>query len=37
MKRMKITRRSGNRLFRKGMKTERRNVAPPPARGGYRM
>lgn len=35
--RSKITRRGNRKLFRKGLKTDSRNVTPPPQRGGYRM
>lgn len=36
-KRVKISRRRARKDFRRGMKTEVKNVAPPPQRGGYRM
>ena len=36
-KRIKIGKRRARKEFRRGMKTEVKNIAPPPQRGGYRM
>lgn len=36
-KRFKKSPRRARRDFKKGLKTETKNLAPPPQRGGYRM
>lgn len=36
-KRFKKSLRRARRDFKRGLKTEVKNVAPPPQRGGYRM
>lgn len=36
-KRIKIGKRRARKDFRRGMKTEVKNIVPPPQRGGYRM
>lgn len=36
-KRVRISRRRSRREFRRGLKTETRNLVMPPQRGGYRM
>ena len=36
-KRIKIGRRRARKDFRRGMRTEVKNIALPPQRGGYRM
>lgn len=35
--RVRLSRRKSKRLFKRGLKTEVRNLVPPPMRGGYRM
>ncbi len=35
-KRIKISKRRARKDFVRGMKTEVRNIVPPPQRGGYR-
>lgn len=37
MKRSRMTRSSSNRNFKRGMNTQRKNLAPAPQRGGYRL
>lgn len=37
MKRHRMTKRQSNKNFKRGMKTHRKNVAPAPMRGGYRI
>lgn len=37
MKRQKMTRLKSQRSFKKGMKTQIKNFAPPVTRGGYRF
>lgn len=37
MKRKKMSHKKSNRVFRKGMGTDRKNIAPAPTRGGYRL
>ena len=37
MRRQKMSKKSSNRSFKKGMKTKTRNFTPPPTRGGYRF
>ena len=37
MKRHKMTHKQSNKKFKKGMGTHKKNVAPPPSRGGYRF
>lgn len=37
MKRSKMSRHSSKKTFRKGMKTQRKNLQPAPQRGGYRL
>lgn len=32
-----MSRRGSKKLFKKGLKTETKNLVPPPQRGGYRM
>ncbi len=36
-KRIKIGKRRARKDFRRGLKTEVKNIAPPLQRGGYRM
>lgn len=36
-KRVKLGRRSSRKLFKRGVKTDTKNLVPPPQRGGYRM
>ena len=36
-KRIKIGKRRARRDFRRGLKTDVKNLVPPPQRGGYRM
>lgn len=36
-KRIKIGKRRARKDFRRGMRTEVKNIAPPPQRGGFRM
>lgn len=37
MKRKHLSRSKSHKNFRKGMRTQKRNIAPPPSRGGYRL
>ncbi|UYD39212.1 MAG: hypothetical protein [Wigfec virus K19_151] len=37
MKRSKMSRKSSNRSFKKGMGTKSQNLRPAPQRGGYRL
>lgn len=37
MKRSKMSHKKSNRVFKKGMGTNRKNVTPAPTRGGYRL
>lgn len=37
MKRSKMSRTKSNKTFKKGMGTQRKNIAPAPSRGGYRL
>lgn len=37
MKRSPISRKASGRSFKKGMKTNTKNFAPAPTRGGYRL
>lgn len=37
MKRSRMSRKASKRSFRSGTKVERRNVAPSPQRGGWRL
>lgn len=37
MRRSHMSRKSSKRNFRKGFKTHKKNVAPPPMRGGIRL
>lgn len=36
-KRIKIGKRRARKDFRRGLRTEVKNIVPPPQRGGYRM
>lgn len=36
-KRIKIGKRRARKDFQRGMRTEVKNIVPPPQRGGYRM
>lgn len=35
--RVKLSKLKARRDFKRGLRTEKRNIAPPPQRGGYRM
>lgn len=37
MKRKHLSSRKSNKNFKKGMRTNKKNVTPPPSRGGYRL
>lgn len=37
VKRFKVSKGKSRRMFRKGLRSDSRNVAPPPQRGGYRL
>ena len=37
MKRKKMSYHKSNKVFKKGMRTNRKNVTPSPSRGGYRL
>nr|QJB19373.1 MAG: hypothetical protein [Microvirus sp.] len=37
MRRSKMSHKKSNRVFKKGMGTNRKNVTPAPTRGGYRL
>lgn len=37
MRRKKMSRKKSNKNFKKGMGTNRKNIAPAPTRGGYRL
>nr|QJB20475.1 MAG: hypothetical protein [Microvirus sp.] len=37
MKRRHLSRKKSNRVFKRGMRTQRKNITPPPSRGGYRF
>jgi len=37
MKRSKMSHHKSNKVFKKGMRTQKRNIAPAPSRGGYRL
>lgn len=36
-KRTKLSRKKSNKIFKKGMKTNLKNIMPAPQRGGYRL
>lgn len=37
MKRKHLSHKKSNKTFKKGMRTQRKNVTPAPSRGGYRL
>lgn len=37
MKRSHVSRHASKKSFKKGMRTQKKNVAPAPQRGGYRL
>lgn len=37
MKRSKMSKKSSNKSFKKGMKMRSKNITPAPSRGGYRL
>lgn len=37
MKRKHMSRHLSKKTFKRGMKTQRKNIQPPPSRGGYRL
>ena len=37
MKRKHMNRRHSHKNFKKGMRTNKRNISPAPSRGGYRL